>query len=242
MNQTNTQETQENSTDNIIAPEEVAVKKIAAIDLDDCLLDGQSGQLFVQYLNKKKIIPFFFMVKVFVWFILYKTNITNSVESVYVKAVSFSKKIPLARLNELADEFYQTELNDRITDKAKDYIKNLKQRGYELILISNSVEPVVQAVAKNNDISRYFCTKLSVDADAVCTGKIDGELMYGQVKADTLIKLAKDESIDLSKSTALSDHYSDVAMLQLVGEPVAVKPRILLEEFAHEANWPVIYF
>ena len=77
--------------------------------------------------------------------------------------------------------------------------------------------------------------------DGAYTGRLDRRL-YGQAKADALVELATAEGIDLSGSTAYSDSYSDVPLLQAVGHPVVVNPDRALRRLAAEAEWRSLRF
>jgi HAD superfamily hydrolase (TIGR01490 family) len=227
---------------NSITPTTLHAKKVAAIDLDDCLAQCQTGQKFVFFLYHKKVIPFTFLIKVYVWFIFYKLGIIKNVKEVYVKAVSFAKGLSERRLRELVQEFYDTVLSTHISQSAISYLDTLRKDNFELLIISNSTDAVVSEVAKRLNIPRYFATQLELDDRGVYTGNITGPLMYAEEKARTLSTLAETEHIDLHESTALSDHHSDIFMFELVGHPVAVHPNKKLRIYAQSHQVPVVYF
>ncbi len=78
-------------------------------------------------------------------------------------------------------------------------------------------------------------------SDGAYTGRLERRL-YGKAKADALVELATEEGIELAESTAYSDSYSDVPLLEAVGHPVAVNPDRALRRLAAEADWPSLRF
>jgi HAD superfamily hydrolase (TIGR01490 family) len=79
-------------------------------------------------------------------------------------------------------------------------------------------------------------------ADGRYTGRPDGPFTYREGKAEAIRQMAEREGIDLNQSYAYSDSESDLPMLRLVGNPVAVNPDAELSRVAREEGWRVIHF
>ena len=62
----------------------------------------------------------------------------------------------------------------------------------------------------------------------------------GKVKA--MREVAEQDGIDLEGSYAYTDSFTDMPMLELVGNPVAVNPDRELREAAEENDWPILEF
>ncbi|MBJ7518079.1 MAG: HAD-IB family hydrolase [Solirubrobacteraceae bacterium] len=78
--------------------------------------------------------------------------------------------------------------------------------------------------------------------DGVYTGRPGGPFCYREGKAAAIRELAARERFDLSTSWAYSDSESDLPMLRLVGNPVAVNPDAELGRVALEEGWEVLRF
>ena len=78
--------------------------------------------------------------------------------------------------------------------------------------------------------------------DGVYTGRPGGPFTYRAGKAEEIERVADKRGIDLSESYAYSDSESDLPMLELVGNPVAVNPDSALLAIARERGWRVIHF
>ena len=74
------------------------------------------------------------------------------------------------------------------------------------------------------------------------TGKAIGQVCIGNYKKELTLKLADELSIDLKNSYAYGDNQSDIPLLKLVGNPVAVQPSSKLKEFAQNNNWQILNY
>jgi HAD superfamily hydrolase (TIGR01490 family) len=79
-------------------------------------------------------------------------------------------------------------------------------------------------------------------ADGRYTGRPDGPFTYREGKAVAIREMAEREGIDLAASYAYSDSESDLPMLRLVGNPVAVNPDAELRRVALEEGWRIVTF
>ena len=79
--------------------------------------------------------------------------------------------------------------------------------------------------------------------DDVYTGRPDGPFTYRAGKAEAIAQSwPRERDIDLEASYAYSDCESDLPMLELVGNPVAVNPDPALARGAPGAGWRVMRF
>ena len=78
--------------------------------------------------------------------------------------------------------------------------------------------------------------------DGFYTGRLVGDMLHGQAKADAVRAIAEREGIDLSTSYAYGDSTNDVAILSEVGFPCAINPDRRLRRYAATVGWPVREF
>jgi len=89
------------------------------------------------------------------------------------------------------------------------------------------------------NLSAYVIATKPAIREGVFTGRIQGNMMYGEKKARAIKKLARKKGWDLKECYAYSDHHSDLPLLKSVGHPVAVNPDRILARKAHAYNWPI---
>ena len=78
--------------------------------------------------------------------------------------------------------------------------------------------------------------------DGIYTGRLAGPFCYGEGKAEAISLLAAERNIDLASSWSYSDSMSDVSMMEIVGNAVAVNPDTQLATLARTRGWPVVVF
>jgi HAD superfamily hydrolase (TIGR01490 family) len=74
------------------------------------------------------------------------------------------------------------------------------------------------------------------------TGEISGEAMCGAAKARAMERIAQEEGIDLRRSYAYGDRWSDRQMLEAVGHPAAVNPSAMLGRLARRRGWTTLHW
>jgi HAD superfamily hydrolase (TIGR01490 family) len=108
-------------------------------------------------------------------------------------------------------------------------------------LVSASSIEIVQAMADELGFAGAIATEAEV-VDGVYTGRLSAPFRHGAEKARAIEQLAAEKGYDLSLSFAYSDSYNDLAMLELVGIPVAINPDRRLADVAYQRGWPVVQF
>lgn len=102
---------------------------------------------------------------------------------------------------------------------------------------SEMVESLAQVLGMDGGIGTRYLVR-----DGAYTGELDGPFVYGRGKVVAIEKLAEETEIDLEGSWAYSDSASDLPMMQLVGNAVAVNPDAPLLEVARREGWNVMRF
>jgi len=123
-----------------------------------------------------------------------------------------------------------------IYDEAMDLIDEHRQAGRRVVIVSASPSELVRPLARHLGVDDVIASEAALDGD----GRYTGELAFfctGREKADAVRLFAEREGIDLGRSYAFSDAFTDVPLLELVGHPVAVNPDRALAKVAAERGW-----
>ncbi|NNL48969.1 MAG: HAD-IB family hydrolase, partial [Acidimicrobiia bacterium] len=115
------------------------------------------------------------------------------------------------------------------------------REGDRVIIVSSSPIEIVRPLGRYLGVTDVIATELATDRDGLYSGGIDF-YAYGPTKADAIHKLAVEGDLDLSRSFAYSDSFTDVPMMQAVGNPVAVNPDRDLRAKAEAEGWPIKEF
>lgn len=113
--------------------------------------------------------------------------------------------------------------------------------GRDVYIVSASPVEIVGELARALGIEGGLGT-VSEIVDGRYTGRLDGPFMYGEGKAEKIRTIAEERGYDLQSCYAYSDSGSDLPMMQVVGNPVAVNPDRALQSVAHHRGWPIVEF
>jgi HAD superfamily hydrolase (TIGR01490 family) len=125
--------------------------------------------------------------------------------------------------------------------EALDLIEQHQRAGRRVYLVSASPVEIVQPLAGYLGVDGTIASRAVVDADNRYTGAM-AFYCYGPYKAEAMQELAQAEHIDLARSYAYSDSYTDLPMLEVVGHPVTVNADRVLHRLARERGWPEVQF
>lgn len=215
-------------------------KKLAIIDVDGTLVKGQTQQLLIKYLFKHKLISFSFFIRLNVWFVFYKLGFITDIRKALSFALGYFKGRKINDIEPVMDTFIQKAVEPFIYPKSFELIKDLREKGYYILLLSGAIEPIISRLAKIFAADNYLCTKIDIK-DGEYTGMLAHEIVYGENKVDVLQQFIKVHGFDIKEAAAYADHLSDVALLSTVGHPFAVNPSTALKTYAVEHNIPVLY-
>ena len=110
--------------------------------------------------------------------------------------------------------------------------------GQQVWLVTATPYELAATIASRLGLTGALGT-VAESVDGVFTGRLVGELMHGEAKAQAVRVLAEREGLDLSRCTAYSDSTNDLPMLTLVGTAVAVNPDSELRAVARSRGWTV---
>ena len=144
-------------------------------------------------------------------------------------------------IREIVREALEETVEPIIYAEALDLIEAHRAAGHKVYLVSASPEEIVQPLAEHLGVDGSIATRAVVDADGLYAGEMEF-YAYGPFKAEAMRALAEEEGLDLEESSAYSDSYTDLPMLEAVGHPVAVNPDRVLAKVAREREWEVMQY
>lgn len=216
-------------------------KEVVIFDIDNTLIKGYSQKILLSYLFKKKVIKLLPYLKIYFWFILYKLKLVNNPKKAMEYAYNFLKGRTVNEFDSIIDNFFEEELKYFIFKEGIDLINEHKFKNRELILVSAIVEPIVKKFSQYFDIKNYLATYLEIKNDKY-TGKINGDIDYGEKKVHFIKEYFKKHNLTLENSWAYGDHQSDIPVLEIANHSIAVNPDSLLLKEAKIRNWPILIF
>jgi len=218
--------------------------RVAIFDFDGTLYREETFQLLMDHL---KVHP------------TYYTKYPKFLRSILPRYISYKLKLyPEKRMKERSMQIYIQALNDlskdelieyfaEIADKMQDHFntnvieqlqQHVKQKDY-IMLVSGAFTPLLTAVCKHLHFDIIIGTDIPFNGQAIAHPQTI-EHIQGQRKNEKILKALKNYTIDWENSYAYSDSYSDLPVLQLVGNPVAVSPDKRLLTYARKHRWKIL--
>lgn len=128
-----------------------------------------------------------------------------------------------------------------VYDEALELIREHRAAGRRVFIVSASPEEIVAPLAQYLGVDEAIASRARLDEEGRYTGEVEF-WSYGPYKAEAIRDAADRWGIDLARSYAYSDSATDIPMLELVGNPVAVNPDRELARIAREREWAVREF
>ena len=138
-----------------------------------------------------------------------------------------------------AREFGRVFLRKAVPDGLREKILGLKQDGCRVVLLSGSLQILVDELKERLGAEILIGGELEA-ADGKLTGRKTGIHPYGREKVAALYSRIDPQAVDWERSWALADRISDLPVLELVGNPVAVHPDRRLRRLARKQGWETI--
>jgi HAD superfamily hydrolase (TIGR01490 family) len=121
--------------------------------------------------------------------------------------------------------------------EALDLMELHRARGRKVFIVSSSPEEVVRPLAERLGGVQVIATRARVE-DNRYTGELEF-YCYGENKAQAMREHAERDGLDLAASYAYSDSITDIPMLEVVGNPIAVNPDRELRREAERRGWRI---
>ena len=214
--------------------------KLAVFDIDGTIFRSSLVIELSHELVKRKIFPLIAKKEIEKEYLAWVNRqgsyeaYINKVVQIYIKYISGQN---FTRVKRIAQDVISFQ-KDRVYRFTRDLIKKLKAQNYFLVAISGSPAYIVSAYAKTTGFNLFFGTELEVK-----NGKFTGQILNldsAHAKAKIVNNLAKKYHIQLKHSLAVGDTEGDIAMLSLVGEPIAFNPNLKLAQTAEKRGWKII--
>jgi len=121
-----------------------------------------------------------------------------------------------------------------LTEGAERLVRKLKQLGYKIGIISGGFEYFGNYLQKKLGLDYAFTNCLEI-ADGKLTGKLKGDVIDGQKKAEILKTIAQVENISLHQTIAVGDGANDLPMISIAGLGVAFNAKSIVKENAQRS-------
>lgn len=192
----------------------ICLIKLVVFDLDNVIIDGEAIDEIGKLVNvQDKIVGI--TEKAMNGDLDFETSIKERVKLLTGASVKDIKK--------LAEDM-------KLMKGAEETIKNLKDEGYLIAIISGSFDLIANPLKEKLNVDFLFTNTL-VEDDGKLTGEVTGPLVKDS-KADVLKNLINENNILLEECVAIGDGANDISMLESSGLSIAFNAKPSVKEIA----------
>ncbi len=209
----------------------------AFFDIDHTVLEINSGSRWIGHMYKTKQMSLVGIGRALVWLAQYRFGLldyeamaTRVLETYQGKAVE-----PIARE---VEEWFARDVEWAICTEARASVARHREAGDVVVLLTSATQFLTEPVARALAIEHWLCTRVEVE-NGVFTGKHRVPACYGAGKVGYAEEFAAEHSVDLAASYFYTDSYTDLPMLERVGQPRVINPDPRLRRVARVRSWPV---
>jgi HAD superfamily hydrolase (TIGR01490 family) len=213
----------------------------AFFDVDNTMMMGASIFWFARGLAARKYFTTRDLAR-FAWqqakFRIAGNESADDMHNIRENALAFVAGREVADICQAGEEIYDELMADRIWAGTRDLAQHHLDAGQRVWLVTATPVELASIIARRLGLTGALGTVAEV-RDGRYTGRLVGELMHGEAKAEAVRALAEREGLDLSRCTAYSDSANDLPMLSLTGTAVAVNPDTELRAVARSRGWTI---
>ncbi len=152
--------------------------------------------------------------------------------------LTFIQGRSVAELTSIAQQVFDEVMSAKVWPGTRALTRSHLEAGQRVWLVTAAPVEVATVIAAQMGLTGAMGT-VAEHRDGVYTGRLVGEVLHGQAKAEAVRALAEREGLDLSRCAAYSDSANDIPMLSAVGDPCAVNPDRQLRQVARERGWRI---
>jgi len=218
--------------------------KLAIFDFDGTLLMGDTLPcLGKEWLRQKRSKTRYMTVVLLVSpvLLLYKARLISRETMKGLAFRRFNRLFTKMTRREIREFFLQAypHLYKQFNRVVLEEIKLAKEQGFHCVLLSGAYIELLQIVSTELEIDTVIGAKLSYK-DNEYDHKGETPFIDGRSKRSLLLQAFADKEVDWKASRAFGDSFTDICILEAVGEGVAVNPDLELLSHAQDNGWRVV--
>ncbi|RNF38378.1 HAD family hydrolase [Planococcus salinus] len=218
--------------------------RVAIFDFDGTLYSKETFQLMMDHLKHhpehskryrmfyRAILPPYLGHKLKIY--PEKKMRQRSVQAYLSALQTFSRNDLEQYFQEIAEKMH-ADMNPGVVERLKQHVAN---NDY-VMLVSGAFMPLLEAVTKEMPIQTIIGTEVPYKNDLL-DHRTPIAHIQGPLKTEKIKEALAGKEIDWANSSAYGDSFSDLPVLELVGNPVAVQPEPRLKTVAQQRNWEII--
>jgi HAD superfamily hydrolase (TIGR01490 family) len=218
--------------------------KVAIFDFDRTLFPEETFPLLMRHLKNhpihfQKYRNFF--LRILPVYLAYKCKLYPEQKMKeysmwsYIAAFGSSPKLEIEQFFSQIGKIMSQNLSETVLHRLEQH----RLDGYYTMLVSGAYEPLLYSVTKNVNFDCIIGSSIPYK-DEKLSKNSSINYIYGERKKEFINAHLSNTEVDWQNSFAYGDSYTDLDVLELVGNPVAVNPEPRLLEVANHKKWEII--
>jgi HAD superfamily hydrolase (TIGR01490 family) len=212
-----------------------AERVAAFFDVDHTVLEVNSGTKWVGYQWKHDRMSLVEVLRALWWTLEYRFGLLDF-EAMAGRVIAQYRGQEIAPFEREVAQWYREQIEATICVEARERIETHRQAGHVVALLTSATRFLSAPLGHALRIEHVLCTEVGEEGGRF-TGTHLSPACYGAGKVLRAEAFAAEHGIDLERSYFYSDSYSDLPMLERVGEPRVVNPDPRLRRLAQRRGW-----
>ncbi|MBU4347116.1 1-acyl-sn-glycerol-3-phosphate acyltransferase [Patescibacteria group bacterium] len=214
-------------------PEKTAV----LFNIDYTLYHGNAQRDFIIYLWRAGAVDLKYLLTVFYYYLLSEFNAITK-EDLFNNATLILKDWPSHRLEKSAMAIFDKKLKFNIYEKIRTLIKDHKERGHKIILVTKMAGALAKCFADYIEAD-YWVSLCLEESKLKYTGGFI-EKCFEEDKAKQVLRLEKILKFNLKQSFGYGHDEEDLPMLKLVKYKTLVNPKKSLKAYGRKRGYEIL--
>jgi HAD superfamily hydrolase (TIGR01490 family) len=212
--------------------------RAALFDMDRTLVRKETVSLWARYQRDIGEATLVDRLKVLFWVLEYTAGVVNAM-AVAEKLALPLKGMPEQLIIDRCNVWFPDYVLRHVSPHAVHTLLDHKRQGHFVAIVTGATRYVTDPLARRLGVDHLVTSELDVDESGLFTGRLRLPLCYGEGKLARARELAARVGFALEEATFYSDSFTDLPLLEAVGEPVVVNPDLRLRRHAGRRGWRI---
>jgi len=209
----------------------------AFFDLDRTVVSCNTARVYLNDLRRRGELNLLRVARALGWLLKYHFSLIDG-ERMAGKLLADMRGQSEEEFAAKCRELVELAVLPRLLPDAVRKIEEHRAAGHFIAILSSAPSYIAGPVAEKLGMDEVVSTRLEV-AGGLFTGQVVAPTCFGQGKVHWAEDLGSRRSVDLDKSWFYTDSYTDLPMLERVGNRVIVNPDPRLRRAARRRGWIV---
>jgi HAD superfamily hydrolase (TIGR01490 family) len=212
--------------------------RAALFDMDRTLLRVETGTVYVRYQREIGEATLHDLARTSLWVLKYSLGILDA-QRVAERVLMTIRGVPETVLAARCDDWFCRYVERHIACGGREAVRKHQQAGDLCAIVTGASPYASWPLARRLGIDHVVSTVFEIDEEGRFTGRPSMPLCLGAGKVERTRQLAERCGFRLEDAIFYTDSITDLPLLELVGEPVAVNPDMRLRRIARQRGWRI---